>query len=253
MTTVWHRREGSKPAPPIYAYTFTNIEIITMRFDLHIHSSHSRDSRSPIDSILKHAVDIGLDGIAICDHDTTKGGVAGEERARELGLPLIVIPGIEITTTKGHIIALGVREDIPPKQTPQETVARIRELGGVVVVPHPFKRLCHGIGDFSDLDVDAVEIFNSRFITGEANRKAERMALEMGIPAVAGSDAHVVPMIGYAVTEISAERNSQAVLDAIRNGKTRVYGKRTPIKIFAAQMIRGWCRRVKEILGIKVN
>ncbi|HIE31953.1 MAG TPA: PHP domain-containing protein [Methanosarcinales archaeon] len=224
-----------------------------MRFDLHIHSMYSRDSRSPIDSILKHAMDIGLDGIAICDHDTAMGGVIGEERAEELGLPLIVIPGIEITTTKGHIIALGVRTDIPPKETPQETIAHIRELGGVVVVPHPFKRLSHGIGDFSDLDVDAVEIFNSRFITGEANRKAERMALEMGIPAVAGSDAHAVMMIGYAVTEIAAESSQQAVLDAIRNGKTRVYGKRTPIKFFAAQMIRGWCRRVKEILGIRVK
>ena len=225
----------------------------TMRFDLHIHSAYSRDSWSPIDSILKHAVDIGLDGIAICDHDTTKGGVIGEQRAKELNLPLIVIPGIEITTTKGHIIALGVREDIPPKQTPQETIVCIRELGGIVVVPHPFKRLSHGIGDFSDLNVDAVEIFNSRFITGEANRKAERMALAMGIPAVSGSDAHAVMMIGYAVTEIAAERSQQAVLDAIRDGKTRVYGKRTPIKIFAAQMIRGWCRRAKEVFRIKAD
>lgn len=224
-----------------------------MHFDLHIHSAYSRDCRSPIDSILKHAVDIGLDGIAICDHDTVKGGTVGEERAKELGLPLIVIPGVEITTTKGHLIALGIREEIPPKKTVPETIARIRELGGVVVVPHPFKRLSHGIGDFADLDVDAVEIFNSRFITGEANRKAERMAREMEIPAVAGSDAHIVPMIGYAVTEISAERNLQSVLDAIRDGKTRVYGKRTPIKIFASQMARGCLRRAKEIVGIEVK
>lgn len=224
-----------------------------MRFDLHIHSTYSRDSGSPIDSILAHAVDIGLDGIAICDHDTVKGGIAGEQRAKELNLPLIVIPGVEITTTKGHIIALGVREDIPAKKTPEETIARIRKLGGVVVVPHPFKRLSHGIGDFSGLDVDAVEIFNSRFITKEANRKAERVAREMGIPAVSGSDAHAVLMIGYAVTEIAAEPNLPAVLDAIRDGKTRVHGKRTPPRIFAAQMVRGWLRRVKEILGIRVK
>ena len=226
---------------------------MTMRFDLHVHSVYSRDSRSPIDSILAHAVDIGLDGIAICDHDTVKGGIAGVRRARELGLPLIVIPGVEVTTTKGHVIALGVREDIPSKKTPQETIARIRKLGGVVVIPHPFKRLSHGIGDFSGLDVDAVEIFNSRFITGEANRKAERMAREMGVPEVAGSDAHSVPMIGYAVTEIDAKRDTTSVLEAICDGRTRVHGRRTPPRIFAAQMARGFFRRVKEILGFKVK
>lgn len=196
-------------------------------------------------------MDIGLDGIAICDHDTIKGGIIGEQRAKDLALPLIMIPGVEITTTKGHLIALGVRKNIPPEQTPQDTIACIYELGGVVVVPHPFKRMSHGIGDFSDLDVDAVETFNSRFITGEANRRAERLARKLGIPAVASSDAHSVPMIGYAATEITAERNQQAVLDAIREGRTTVCGRRIPIRLFASQMVRGCCRRVKEILSIR--
>ncbi|MCD6144866.1 MAG: PHP domain-containing protein [Methanosarcinales archaeon] len=222
----------------------------TMYFDLHIHSVYSRDCESLIDSILKHAVDIGLDGIAITDHDTVKGGIVGEQRAKELGIPLIVIPGVEITTTRGHLIALGIREDIPSEQTPEDTIVRIHELGGIAVVPHPFKRMSHGIGDFSDLDLDAVEVFNSRFITGEMNRKAERMARKVGLPELGSSDAHSVPMIGYATTEITAERNQQAVLDAICDGRTIVHGSRIPARIFAAQMIRGISRRMKEILGI---
>jgi len=54
------------------------------------------------------------------------------------------------------------------------------------------------------LDVDAIETFNSRCIFGE-NKKAEKMAIELGKPQVGGSDSHMLATIGLGFTEIDAE------------------------------------------------
>ena len=75
-----------------------------MKFDLHVHSEYSKDSKSSHDAILESARKKGLDGFAICDHDTVEGGLACEKRALELGFELTVIPGVEVTCSKGHPI-----------------------------------------------------------------------------------------------------------------------------------------------------
>ena len=93
-----------------------------MRFDLHIHSNHSTDSNMTVDEILGRAVKKGLDGIAICDHNTVAGSYYARKRAKELNCPLLVIPGIEVSTTEGHLIVLGIRENIPPDLTPRGTI-----------------------------------------------------------------------------------------------------------------------------------
>jgi len=65
-----------------------------LRFDLHVHSNFSRDGYDSIDSILKRAKEIGLNGIAITDHNTIEGGLTGAKMAGALGLDLMVIPGV---------------------------------------------------------------------------------------------------------------------------------------------------------------
>jgi len=77
-----------------------------MRFDLHIHSNYSPDSRLDVDDILRRAVKKGLDGIAICDHDTITGSFLARRRAKELDLPLLVLPAVEVSTNMGHLIVL---------------------------------------------------------------------------------------------------------------------------------------------------
>ena len=64
-----------------------------MKFDLHVHSEHSKDSNSSHRDIIEVARRRGLDGFAICDHDTVEGGLACAEKALELGLEITVIPG----------------------------------------------------------------------------------------------------------------------------------------------------------------
>jgi predicted metal-dependent phosphoesterase TrpH len=221
-----------------------------MKFDLHVHSDHSNDSKSSHDDILEVARKRRLEGLAICDHDTVEGGLACEKRALELGLEITVIPGVEVTSSKGHILVLGVRENIEPLLSPEETIHRARKLGGTVIIPHPFKQSSHGIGSFEGLDIDAVEVFNSRCLFNNANRKAAIEAERLGIPGVAGSDSHIPEMVGQAYTEIEASENTlEAVLRAIREGKVAPAGKNTPTPAILEQMSGSAKRKIKKRFG----
>ena len=216
-----------------------------MRFDLHIHSNFSSDSGLAVDDILKKAVKKDLDGIAICDHNSTMGNYLARKRAKDLDLPLMVIPGVEVSTTQGHLIVLGARGNIPSDLSPQETISIARQLGGIIIAAHPFK--IRSLGNVKGLDVDAIETFNSRCIFGE-NKKAEKMALELGKPQVGGSDSHMLTTIGIGYTEIDAEPFMESVLNAIREGKTRPGGRTAPLYVVIFQVMRGFFRRLKRHL-----
>ena len=133
--------------------------------------------------------------------------------------------------------------------SPEETIRQARKLGGTIIIPHPFKRSSHGIGNFEGLDIDAVEVFNSRSLFNAANRKALAEAKRLGIPGVAGSDAHIPEMVGQAYTEIDASENTvEAVLRAIREGKVAPAGKNTPTSIILEQMSGSATRKIKKKL-----
>lgn len=218
-----------------------------MRFDLHIHSKYSSDSSLEIEEILRTAMKNGLDGIAICDHNTVNGGHYGKKLAKELGLPIMVLPGVEVSTEGGHLIVLGIKEDIPEGLTPEETIRIAKKNGGVVIAPHPFK--IRSIGEGKGLDIDAVETFNSRCIFRE-NEKARKMAEDRGKPQVGGSDSHMLDTIGIAYTEIDSEPDELSVLDAIRQGKTCPYGRKAPFSIILLQIFHGIIRRLRKDINV---
>ncbi|MDK2892816.1 PHP domain-containing protein [Methanohalophilus sp.] len=115
-----------------------------------------------------------------------------------------------------------------------------------MIIPHPFKRTSHGIGYVEGLDIDAVEVFNSRCLTSYANKRAKMVADRLGIPQVGGSDAHEPGMVGRSYTEIDAsEKTVEAVLSAIKNGNVKAGGQRTPPQYFIKQMFRGLKKKVQ--------
>ncbi|GAB4431589.1 MAG: hypothetical protein Kow002_19820 [Anaerolineales bacterium] len=107
--------------------------------DLHIHTTYSYDGSTSVRDTLKYASEAGLDVIAITDHDTVYGSFAGRELASQYGLE--VIPGLEVSTKEGHLLALYVEKNIPPKRPLIETLQRIDDLGGIAIAPHPANRL----------------------------------------------------------------------------------------------------------------
>lgn len=220
----------------------------SMRLDLHIHSCYSKDCTSPVASILKRAIKAGLDGIAICDHDTVEGSLEARRLVEEMDLDLVLVPGIEVTTNRGHLLVLGVDKAFPVNSDPGEIIEMAREHKCLIVAPHPYKGYPKSLGDVSDLDVDAIEVLNSRFILGKFNARAVKMAENLGLPMLGNSDAHFVEMVGRAYTEIDAEPSVEAVFKAIMDKKTVVCGNRTPLGVQFYQACLGVKRRMRNLI-----
>jgi len=215
--------------------------------ELHAHSELSYDGRDPVDLLLEQAEAIGLDALAITDHDEFDASLEAARKAPDYGL--VGIPGMEITSQAGHVLGLGLEDPVEPGLPFGETLDRIREQGGIAVVPHPFQESRHGVMANITRDelaaADAIEVYNSRLLTGRGNRQAGTFAEEFGLPKTAGSDAHISEMVGQAVTRVDAdERSVEGILDAVREGRTEVDGKRTPWRISFRQAAGGAKRRM---------
>ena len=204
-----------------------------MKFDLHIHSTYS-DGHADVNEIIKVAKRRGLDGIAITDHDTMRGIPAARRYIKDQKLDLVLIPGIEVSTSEGHLIVLGVDKPLERRKSPEETIEMAHDLGGIADVPHPYHPFRHAIGRIPD--ADAVEVYNSKHLFGLANGRARIEARRRSMPIVAGSDSHFAETVGLGVTEIEAE-DVDGVLEAIRAGRTRILGRRTPPKFFIGNTV----------------
>ena len=226
---------------------------LSLTLDLHVHTNYSHDGCDSVDKIVDSAIAKKLDGIAICDHDTMNGSYAAQKYIADNELGLIIIPGIEVTTSKGHLIVLGMEEGIAKGLSPGETIriARQKEKKNstvVIIAPHPYHPFRHSIGDLcmhSELDIDAIEIFNSRYFFGAANEIASRKTTRNTITAVAGSDAHSAECVGLATVEVEIEAEQkpkpeiqiEAILRGIKEGKVRIKNcMRTPFWVYFKQL-----------------
>jgi predicted metal-dependent phosphoesterase TrpH len=219
-----------------------------LRFDLHIHSSCS-DGRDRVEAILKAAVAKRLDGIAITDHDSLEGTFEAERIVRDKKLSLLVIPGVEVSTSDGHLLALGIKELPPRGRSPEETIEFVHQRGGITIVSHPYHLFRHAM--FRIPPCDAVEVYNSKYIFGIANWWAKRKAERRGLPMVAGSDAHMAKTVGLGVTIVEIEDDNEngydvsAVLAAIRAGRVEIDGTKTSPAVFVSQMVRWINKRLR--------
>lgn len=199
-----------------------------LKMDSHIHSEYSSDSHAKIDDILNIAKKENIDIIAISDHNTVDG--TSEVVKKTKNTDILAIPSIEISSTQGHIIGFGCEEMIPRDLTPQDTIDRIHDLGGLAIIPHPYCFYRHGLlckSDYKDLKIDAIEIKNARFIVGYCNNKAKKLSKKENIPALGASDAHYYKFVGDCYSLIDCEKDIDSVLKAIRKNKTEAHGKGT--------------------------
>jgi hypothetical protein len=213
--------------------------------DLHVHTNFSKDGESSVEEILKKAEEVGLDVIAITDHDS----IDGAKKALSCTTSVLVIPGIEVSTKQGHLLILGVTEVIPAGLDVVDTIEIARKMGALLILPHPYHVWRHGVARRKKAgmaEVDAIETFNSRYIVGSANRKAARIAKKLGKPCVAGSDAHHARFVGFGRTFIDADRDIPSILAAIRAGKVTCGGKQTPLRTYTHQSLNNTWRKIKR-------
>ena len=210
------RRSGPQGAPAV--------EGRVVLADLHMHTRHSHDSATDVEALLHRAVELGLGAIAVTDHNTIAGGVEAQALAAELELPLTVIVGSEVKTeSQGEVIGLFLREEVPRGLSFAETVERIHAQGGLVYVPHPFDRM-HSIPSQETLrrhldDIDIFETCNGRLYFEADNDEAERFAQRYGLPAGAGSDAHVLEGLATASLRMPAFDGPEEFLVALRSAE----------------------------------
>lgn len=188
------------------------------RVDLHMHTSASHDCRSDPADVVARAREIGLDRIAITDHNEIEGALA----ARELD-PVLVIVAEEVRTAEGlDLIGLWLEERIAPGGTFAEVAEAIRAQGGVVYAPHPFDARRGADEAFYDgvVDsIDAVEGFNARIHDESRNERAVAWAARHGLPLGAGSDAHTLGEIGRGRVEMPPFDGPCDFLTALREGR----------------------------------
>lgn len=166
--------------------------------------------------IMKTAAARKLDAVALTDHNTVKGWAEARREAKAQGI--LFIPGIEVSSREGHVLGIGVNETVPRGRSLEETVERIHDAGGIAIAPHPFDIKGDGVRDRFP-GADAAEVFNSLNLDRFSNLV---MRHKIGsFPAVAGSDAHTLAMIGNCVNVVDATTVDGA-LRAIRRGRVQV-------------------------------
>jgi predicted metal-dependent phosphoesterase TrpH/glycosyltransferase involved in cell wall biosynthesis len=212
--------------------------------DLHMHTSWSNDCQVEPDELVAHAEAIGLGAIAVTDHNVFGGALEAADAARDSGL--VVIPGEEVKTDgQGEVIGLFLREEIPRGLSFAETIAAIREQGGVVYLPHPFDRM-HSIPSAKTLhahlaEIDVFEVYNARLLFEGYNDEALRFAGKYGLTAGAGSDAHVLQGVGTGALRMRAFRDRDEFLLSLRTAQVL----RRPRSLVYLQSLK-WVAQAKE-------
>ena len=215
--------------------------------DLHIHTIYSYDGTAPVAAVLQRAREVGLNVIAITDHDEIKGSLKAFDLAAQFGIE--VIPGIEITTAEGDLLALFVTERIEPNRSLMETISKVGEAGGVCIAPHPMARGM-GMKSLSRASILqalqhpeasrillGIETYNATALDRESNAHAQALAAERpGIAQVGNSDAHILEAIGLGATEFLG-CTAADLLEALWIGATEV---RRGAQLGSARMLGTW-------------
>ncbi|MEM4700729.1 MAG: CehA/McbA family metallohydrolase [Candidatus Bathyarchaeia archaeon] len=211
-----------------------------MKIDLHVHTCHSYDGLIKPEELVFYAKKAGLDGVAITDHDRIDGALKMAKETKNL----LIIPGMEISSLNGHVIGLNLQETVPKNLSVGETIDRIHELGGLAIACHPRAVFKASLGQNTSRRFDAVEVINaSAFPFKRSVKSARELAVRLGLPQVAGSDAHYAPEIGAAYTLVDAELNCHDVIKAIGKGLCEPIGNAIPLGT----------RLKREILAFKVK
>jgi len=187
--------------------------------DLHVHSHYSPDSLVAPKTILEVAKKRGLDGVAVTDHHTIRGGL---ETLRVNSDPhFLVIVGSEIETDRGDIIGLFLVEEIQSREA-HEVLQEIKGQNGVALWAHPYRAGKNLLPHALIKRVDLIEGSNAKTPESD-NVRARSLAARYQKPAVGTSDAHSESEIGNAATLVDCS-SIEHVREALTNGKTHIIG-----------------------------
>jgi predicted metal-dependent phosphoesterase TrpH len=197
-----------------------------MLIDLHCHSRYSYDNHLEPEDLMDRALELGLDGVCFTEHFSVEASLPVTSIESPDGF--LVLRGVEVATDCGHLLVYGPRDDSwnlwggNNFLNLSEVLASVHRLGGICVPAHPF-RGWESMGErvYSVPGLDALETHNGAN-TSEMNQRAVKVALELKLPSVGGSDCHRADQVGRAFTEFSNPiRNMEDLVGEIRSGRCR--------------------------------
>lgn len=211
--------------------------------ELHCHTEWSKDCLNRIEQVQRVARRRGLKRILLTDHNTAEGALAWAALDPEL-----FIPGEEVMTTQGELLAWFVKESVPARLTPQETIRRLRDQGAVIGVAHPFDSVRKGAWAEDDLraivdEVDCIEVFNARCFFDADNAKAKAFADAHVKPGTAGSDAHIPYEFGHAMMHVAPFADAEGLLESIKGGD--IVARRSPWWVHGGSTYAKWLKRFR--------
>lgn len=214
--------------------------------DLHIHSIYSLDATTTVRAILKQAANVGLDVIAVTDHDEIRGSLDAQQLASQYGVE--VIPGAEVSTKDGHLVALFIKSLPPAGMSLTDTLLNIGDQGGLAIIPHPFNNLPNSLtleavftameNPIAKASLKGIETHN--FGTQNFDKMARKLSVFLPFAKVSSSDAHIYWAIGAGRTDFPG-RTAQDVRQALENNKT------VPVLYegeSSARALLSWARRI---------
>lgn len=220
-----------------------------LKGDFHTHTKYSIEPKFGFileiralhgpERLIKTAIKRGLDVLTITDHDTLNGAIIGEKYVKKNKIEgFTFIKGEEITTSRGHMLGIGLEEAIKPGLSPQETADRIKAQGGAVIAPHPFGG--YGLRDYltKTKGIDAMEVFSPVYwfnsIIKLKTNFYPKFAEKHHFGHVASTDAHVLGIIGKVFTKIKSEHGVDNVVNAIKAHRTECSKYTTFFRSFRA-------------------
>ncbi len=185
------------------------------RIDGHCHTRFSPDSSARVGRIVSWAVGRGLAALAITDHDTMAGVDPVRREVDRVRAALEIVPGIEVTTDRRtHVIGLWISRP-PRSRSLLDVIDEIHDLGGLVALPHPYRRDTGLLANAEDEHrhgpreveaalsaIDLIELSNAKSDPAELDRLRVRLPDLPRVPLIAGSDAHAPHEVGRSVVEV---------------------------------------------------
>ena len=215
------------PSPDYIVADQSLLHISWCKADLHVHTTYSDGSATPMQLVDHVIASTDVTVIAVTDHDEIAGAYIAREYAQGRGLDVII--GEEISSREGHILAYFIHERIAPGMTASDTIRAIHEQGGIAVAAHPYDWMVRSLGRYGLLEravgiqpewaFDAIETLNSSLFPRYANMTAHRVAQQLGLPMIGGSDSHQLRTVGYGYTQYEGQ-NADDLRTALRYGRT---------------------------------
>ncbi len=204
-----------------------------MLIDLHAHTSpRSSCSRTTVEELVASARVRGLDALCITEHDVTWPDDELADASALLGFPLV--PGVELTTDVGHVLAFGpLRKPLWLGYRLDELVDEVETSGTALVLPHPVRYLAGDravragrvvpppeevVAMTAWSVVHAIEVASTQSTPAEHALTAA--ALEVAPrPSVGASDAHAPGLAGAFATRLDrAVSSAEELAEEIRAG-----------------------------------